>query len=123
MFWLSFCLLTCVALAKVYVGDITYYTPGLGSCGAYSSSTDAVVALSVTMMANSANPNANPKCFSKISIYNPRTRNTHWATVVDTCQACGHSDIDLSPALFQAVEPRGDGRVHGITWRGNMFGG
>jgi len=67
--------------ATAYVGDMTYYTPSEGSCGVYSLATADVVALSYGMMANGANPNQNPKCFSKISIYNPRTGQTNWATI------------------------------------------
>ncbi len=32
-------------------------------------------------------------------------------------------DIDVSPALFKEVAPNGDGRVHGIDWGGQLFGG
>lgn len=108
--------LAAFSLTAAYRGSMTYYTPGLGSCGAYSSSSDAVVALSISMMGNPSNPNANPKCFSRIRIHNPTTGGTHWATIVDTCYACAHEDIDVSESLFAQVAPGGNGRVEGIEW-------
>ena len=75
------------------------------------------------MMANPANPNSNPKCGTKISIYNPSTGQTTWATVVDTCVGCEEYDIDLTLALFNQIAPDGNGRVHGIEWGGDAVGG
>lgn len=99
-----------------YTGDITWYTTGLGSCGTTSHDTDAIVALSIPMMNNGANPNANPLCGKTISIFNPITGTTTQATVVDTCQACAPADVDMSPTLFTTVAPTGNGRVSGIKW-------
>ncbi len=100
--------------SPTYIGDITHYEVGLGSCGTTNTDSQAVVALSVAMMANGANPNANPKCQAKITLINPISGSHTSATVVDTCQACAYEDVDLSPSLFVAVAPTGDGRVHGI---------
>ena len=115
--------LTALPTILAYSGDMTYYTPGMGSCGIASSPDDDVVALAVPMMQNGANPNANPRCGSKIGIWIPRTHQKHEATVVDTCQACALHDIDVSPSLFKKVAPDGDGKVHGIAWGGNRVGG
>jgi hypothetical protein len=109
-------LFSLISLVSAYYGDMTYYAPGLGSCGQYNGPGDPIVALSVSMMQNGANPNSNPKCGTTISITSPATGQTLRATVVDTCYACSHEDIDLSPSLFQTVAPNGDGRVHGIVW-------
>lgn len=99
---------------NVKVGEMTYYTPGLGSCGETSSEADDVVALAVDMMANGANPNLNPKCGQSITIeYQGRQ---HQAKVMDTCYACATNDIDISPPLFGSVAPSGDGRVTGVKW-------
>lgn len=116
-------LLILPAITSAYSGDMTYYTPGLGSCGIQSNSNEPVVALSIPMMANGANPNANPKCGTKIGIWNPYTKTQHEATIVDTCYACKYEDIDVSESLFKAVAPGGDGRVHGIDWGGPAVGG
>ena len=79
-------------------------------------SSDAVVALSIAMMNNPANPNDNPICNKQISIHNPAAGTDTVATVVDTCQACQFGDIDAMPDLFKKIAPNGDGRVHGIEW-------
>lgn len=98
-------------------GDATFYTPSMGSCGITSSESDQVVALAVSMMGNPANPNQNPKCGGKISIFHPRTGKIHLATIVDTCYSCKHEDIDLSPSVFDWLAPSGQGRVYGVEWR------
>ena len=116
---LSHLVLTALLLIPAvlsYTGDITYYSPGLGSCGRQNTDADAVVALSVPMMKNSANPNTNPKCGATVTIFNPTTGRTHRVTVVNTCQVYAMHDLDLSLSLFRKVAPRGDGRVHGIRW-------
>ncbi|KAL8729311.1 MAG: hypothetical protein Q9166_004808 [cf. Caloplaca sp. 2 TL-2023] len=112
-------------LAGAYKGDMTHYTPGLGSCGHNDppSAKRDVVALSREMMNNPANPNLNPKCGSKITIYNPSTKTKHTATIVDTCWGCKKEDIDVNVELFYKVAPKGDGRVHGIMWNGPKVGG
>ena len=102
--------------ALPYTGDITHYTPGLGSCGVTNNDGQAIVALSVAMMKNGPNPNTNPICGKMISIFNPTTGTTTKAKVMDTCWACALEDVDLSPSLFKTVAPNGDGRVHGIQW-------
>jgi len=101
-------------LTHAYTGDLTYYAPALGSCGTTSTPSDPIVALSVPMMANGANPNANPKCNRRIRIRYAGV--VHEATVVDTCEGCGWADVDASPGLFRAVAPGGDGRVGGVEW-------
>ena len=63
-------------------------------------------------MANGANPNNNPKCGSKISIQSPASGQTVQATVVDTCEACGMYDIDVSDSLFT--------KVAGGLWAGRV---
>ncbi|KAL8843380.1 MAG: hypothetical protein Q9176_001993 [Flavoplaca citrina] len=112
-------------LAEAYKGDMTYYEPGLGSCGHFDapSAKRDVVALSREIMNNGPNPNLNPKCGSKINIYNPSTKKRHTATIVDTCWACKKEDIDVNVELFNKVAPKGDGRVHGIMWNGKKVGG
>ncbi|KAL9073617.1 MAG: hypothetical protein Q9161_002859 [Pseudevernia consocians] len=111
-------------LAKAYSGDMTYYEAGLGSCGYTNSDSDAIVALSTEIMNNGANPNDNPLCGSSISITNPTTGSVHSATIVDTCEGCSEYDIDVSPSVFEAVDPNGlsDGRIT-VDWSGSKVGG
>ena len=107
------------AAATTFTGDITHYAVGLGSCGVTNTDSQPIVALSVAKMANGPNPNNNPKCGKTITIHNPNTGTNHVGTIEDTCQACALNDLDLSPSLFKAVAPNGDGRVHGIQWHFN----
>lgn len=100
-----------------YTGDITHYNVGQGSCGQTNSDNDPVCALSVEMMANGPNPNTNPKCGTFITLTNPSSGGSWPAQIVDTCQNCSYTDVDLSPVLFSTIAPNGDGRVHGIQWR------
>ncbi len=57
----AFGLAVSIPLAAAYIGDMTHYTPGSGSCGAIFAEMKDAVALSLEMMANGANPNENPK--------------------------------------------------------------
>lgn len=112
-------------LIHAYTGDMTYYSPsvGTGSCGWVAGDNEDVVALSNEILQNGANPNANPKCGSMIGIWNPQTKKHYTAKIVDRCAGCKKFDIDVSPALFKKVAPNGDGRVKGINWGGQMVGG
>lgn len=76
------------------------------------------------MMNNPPNPNANRLCGTTIGIYNPATGGTTQATIVDTCYGCAFEDIDVSPSVFERVDPGGlgDGRI-GVDWGGNAVGG
>ena len=107
-----------VASGTTYTGDITYYnvSDGLGSCGKQFENTQMVVALSTAMMANGANPNDNPKCYTYITLTNPDNPGSWQGEIVSTCAGCATDDVDLSPALFKAVAPTGNGRVSGISW-------
>lgn len=107
------------ASGEVYTGDITWYDPGLGSCGETHGASEDIVALPHGIMTpqNGANPNNNPLCGSMITItYNGAS---HQAEVVDTCGGCEGGSIDLSPTLFEKVAPNGDGRVSGVSWSFN----
>ena len=75
-------------------------------------------------MNNPANPNDNPLCGTQINIYNPATGDTNQATIVDTCEGCSEYDIDVSPSLFETVDPNGlgDGRIV-VDWGGSAVGG
>lgn len=97
-----------------YNGDMTWYTPGLGSCGWTNVESDSVVALPVAMMNNPANPNVNPICGKPITISYGGV--TAQATIVDTCWGCAWGSIDLSPSLFKQFASLDTGRVHGVEW-------
>ncbi|KAK5127528.1 hypothetical protein LTR85_006867 [Meristemomyces frigidus] len=102
------------ASGSTYTGDITYYDVGEGSCGWTNTDSDAIVAIPHGMMNNGANPNNNPLCGTYITISYAGTTNK--AKIVDTCGGCDGASIDLSPTLFTAVAPDGNGRVHNVEW-------
>lgn len=106
---------TSIALAMASVvgyvfassGDMTYFAPGLGSCGGTNSESDAIVALSY-LQYEGANP-----CGRTISI----TMNgvTTSATVVDKCMGCADDAIDVSPVVFEQLASLDAGRVT-VEW-------
>lgn len=74
-------------------------------------------------MANSDNPNTNPKCGSQISIHHPVSGQTVQATVVDTCEGCAMYDIDVSESLFTTLAGGlFAGRLN-VDWGGLILGG
>ncbi|KAL8989798.1 MAG: hypothetical protein Q9169_008279 [Polycauliona sp. 2 TL-2023] len=110
-------------LVTAYTGWMSYYTPGLGSCGTSNHEGEDVVALSRAIMGTGADTNHNPKCGSWIGIWNPHTKKHYSAKVVDTCIKCGAGDIDVSASLFSKIAPVEVGVVQGINWGGPMVGG
>ena len=59
--------------------------------------------------------NGNPYCGRTVSIKGT-DGSIHTGTVADKCMGCTGHSIDLTPVLFQAVAPAGDGRVGDIEW-------
>lgn len=123
-------LLLFVPSILAYEGEMTFYIEGapvLGSCGWYSGANDDVVALSPAIMGRPANPNKNPKCGTKIGIWNPHKKTHHYATIVDTCEGCKAHDIDVSLGLWKKIAPGeyelGRHRQKGIDWGGPAVGG
>lgn len=102
---------------QTYTGDLTYYTPGLGSCGVTNSASDAIVALAEGMMTAAqvgGNPNANPLCGKSITISYGGVEKT--ATIMDTCPGCSGGSLDLTPTLFADFAPLSQGRLTGMKW-------
>ncbi|KAI7882560.1 hypothetical protein K492DRAFT_176185 [Lichtheimia hyalospora FSU 10163] len=89
-------------------GAITFYTPGLGSCGKTSSESDMVAALSSSVMGSG------DKCGQKLTITYKGEDVT--VTAVDTCPSCGSGDVDVSPASFQKLASLDEGRLQGASW-------
>ena len=124
----------------IYSGDLTYYAPGLGSCGITNSDTDMICAIShelygfdpsqnkrsllltcarVDSSQTGTNPNSNPFCMRKIRA--TRHRNgvdgnvSVDVTVVDRCTGCKLYDLDFSPGAFHKMADESLGRVD-VTW-------
>ena len=78
--------------SKIYQGDLTYYAPGLGSCGITSTDGDDICAVSHVLfdaVSEGSNPNTNPLCGLKIRAnrYDERVKAQRSLdlTVVDRC--------------------------------------
>ncbi|KAJ8659124.1 hypothetical protein O0I10_005163 [Lichtheimia ornata] len=89
-------------------GALTFYTPGLGSCGKTSSESDMVAAMSSSVMSSG------DKCGKKVSITYKGKDVT--VTALDTCPSCGSGDIDLSPSAFSKLADLDQGRLQGASW-------
>ncbi|KAI0839497.1 RlpA-like double-psi beta-barrel-protein domain-containing protein-containing protein [Hypoxylon sp. FL0890] len=101
--------LSCtLGYAVAFSGDLTYFTPGLGSCGWTNTESDMVVALSP------AQYELDPKaCGKTIQIHAGNKTTT--AKVVDKCPPCAVGSIDVSPTVFQHIAPLTVGRTH-VEW-------
>jgi len=102
-----------------HTGDITYYAPGLGSCGVTNGPSDHIVAMAENVMvaamdAAGTSTNDNPLCGKSITIsYGGKTAT---ATIEDTCPGCAGYSLDLTPTLFEEFATLGTGRVSGVEW-------
>ncbi|KKK26507.1 hypothetical protein ARAM_001003 [Aspergillus rambellii] len=95
-----------------YQGDLTYYDPGLGSCGITSTDSDMICAVSHVLFdaaSTSSNPNNNPLCGLKLRI--KRGDKSVDVKIVDRCPGCKVDDLDVSPAVFQELAELAEGRV------------
>lgn len=85
---------------RAHSGKLTYYTPGMGSCGVTNSNTDMIVAVSPSVFGTYPNPNNSPLCQKSITITCPNGKKIK-ADVKDRCAGCGVDDLDVSPAVFE----------------------
>ncbi|KAI0596948.1 RlpA-like double-psi beta-barrel-protein domain-containing protein-containing protein [Biscogniauxia sp. FL1348] len=111
----------------VYTGDLTYYDPSLGACGMSSNSGELVGAVShlvfdAAASGSGSNPNQNPLCGMKIRVQRDFVEagvgnQSVDVTVVDRCEDCAATDIDLSIAAFAQLALQESGRVRANwTW-------
>lgn len=99
-----------------YTGDLTYYDPGLGSCGVSSKSSEKICAVSHVVFdaaSTSENPNENPLCGLKLRIR--RGDKSVDVKVVDRCPGCSVDDLDVSSAVFEELGDLAEGRVT-VNW-------
>jgi hypothetical protein len=104
----------CQGQGNACSGDVTHYDGGLGACGwNVNTASDMQIALPYGLMGTLSN--SNPYCGKSLSI-KATDGSIVQATVGDKCMGCEGQSIDLTDALFEAVAPNGDGRVHGVQW-------
>lgn len=103
----------CTA-AKPCKGDITWFTAGLEACSSVTNGDkEKIVALPYALMG--ALSNTNPYCGKVLTIKCTAIGKTTTATVMDKCMGCDDLAIDLSSAVFKALENPSVGRT-GATW-------
>lgn len=101
----------------VHTGDLTYYDVGLGACGKTNSDSDMIVSVSHYLfddVQEGGDPNSNSLCGKKIRVRRDDQASVD-VTVVDRCTGCSPTDLDLSPAAFEKLADKDEGRVTG-TW-------
>ncbi|KIY74184.1 carbohydrate-binding module family 5 protein [Cylindrobasidium torrendii FP15055 ss-10] len=105
---------------RAFTGEATYYDPGLGACGIVNTSSDLIVAVSLTYFNKypgaGTNPNLNPICGKKIRVtYEGRTVDV---AVEDNCPTCAEYDLDLTMTAIKYLvdDPVFVGRLKGVTW-------
>lgn len=112
------------ASGQSFIGELTYFTPGMGACGHTSGEGDKMVAVSEALFdsyTTGGNPNKNPLCGQTLTIKGADGQD-HKATIWDRCPGCAEADLDLPQEFFNAVTtPKGsstpaDGRAHGVEW-------
>ncbi|KAI3609335.1 expansin family protein [Moniliophthora roreri] len=105
-------------VARQNVGDVTFYTPGLGSCGLSNGPGELVAAVSAaifdTFPGAGPNPNLNPICGKRARV--TIAGKSVDVTVVDRCPGCVGGSIDLSPAAFNILADPSFGRIPGASW-------
>lgn len=95
------------AHAATYSGRGSWYDPGLGGCGTTNTASQLVVAIPQQNFSSA-------QCGKTVQVtYGGKSV---IAKVADSCPACGANDLDLSPAVFQALAPLAVG-VEPITWK------
>ncbi|KAJ5331245.1 hypothetical protein N7476_001028 [Penicillium atrosanguineum] len=95
-----------------YSGDLTYYDPGLGSCGYTSTESESICAVSHILFdaaSTGSNPNDNPLCGMKIRLR--RNGKSVDVKVVDRCVGCKVDDLDVTESVFEKVAEIAQGRV------------
>ncbi|GAA5996250.1 RlpA-like double-psi beta-barrel domain-containing protein [Rhodotorula paludigena] len=84
-------------MKRGYSGRATFFAPGLGACGTYSSASDYIVALNEAQYGDLGAVSS--WCFQTITIsYGGKTAQ---AQVTDACPTCPYGGLDMSPALFK----------------------
>ncbi|OWT35788.1 hypothetical protein J008_06562 [Cryptococcus neoformans] len=98
-----------------HTGRATFYSPsvGIGACGWQNTDEELVVALNAPQYALNADHN----CGQSVRITNEQNGNQEIAKVVDLCPGCNDGDLDMSPALFGALNNNDfDQGVFPISW-------
>ena len=120
----------CEGTSNACTGDVTHWDGGkslsrlaacphdhrgLGACG-WNVDTSSQIEVALPSAFMGPQSNTNPYCGRALALLDPSTGITQQGIVGDKCTGCVDRAVDLTDALFQALVPTGDGRVHGIEW-------
>ncbi|KAG7091843.1 hypothetical protein E1B28_008246 [Marasmius oreades] len=93
--------------STTFNGDATFYAPSLGACGITNTANELVAAVAATIFDNfpgaTGNPNTNPICGVRAVVTFQDKSVT--VLIVDRCEGCGTTGINLSPTAFQFLAP------------------
>ncbi|SNX87301.1 uncharacterized protein MEPE_06011 [Melanopsichium pennsylvanicum] len=84
---------TSSSVGQKYSGKGTYFTPNQGSCGAWNTESDKIVALSEDIYQSGTH------CFRGVEICHGSKCAA--AKVADLCPGCHHTSLDMSKSLFK----------------------
>jgi hypothetical protein len=106
-------------MAGTQTGQGTFYGTGLGACGITNNDGQYIAAVSHLLFDafpgyNGVNPNKNPICGRQVTATYQGKSVT--VTLTDRCAACKLTDLDFSPAAFNAIADPSVGRISGMTW-------
>ncbi|KAF8516331.1 RlpA-like double-psi beta-barrel-protein domain-containing protein-containing protein [Hysterangium stoloniferum] len=90
-------------------GRGTYFYPGDGNCGGWSTDKDPIVAISTQIYNDGGN------CGQWVEITNTDNSQVAYGLVQDSCPSCAPGSLDMSPAVFQQLAPLYVGDIP-ISW-------
>ncbi|GAA5862270.1 hypothetical protein JCM3774_004843 [Rhodotorula dairenensis] len=105
-------------MKRDYNGRATFFDPGLGACGGYSSAGDFMVAMNQAQYGDLGAVSS--WCFQTITIsYGGKTAQ---AKVMDACPGCPYGGLDMSPSLFNYFSNPDAGVIY-VSWSAGGGGG
>ncbi|KAG1138364.1 hypothetical protein G6F37_009803 [Rhizopus arrhizus] len=84
-----------------YNGKATFFTPNQGACGEWNDNNDMIAALSGELY-GSYSKKSNV-CGKKALVTNKANGESVKVTIMDACESCDKTHIDLSPAAFGKI--------------------
>ncbi|KAJ1955626.1 hypothetical protein GGI12_005517, partial [Dipsacomyces acuminosporus] len=97
--------------SDAFRGEGTYFSPNTGACGKKNTKSDLIAALNKPQYGNV--DKVSQHCFKCALVKGPKGQVK--VEIRDACPECKYGDLDLSPAAFDKIAKRKDGRVK-ITW-------
>ncbi|KAK0526429.1 hypothetical protein OC834_004810 [Tilletia horrida] len=123
--WIKLLSLASLAMAlpvskRGFSGTATFYdATGVGNCGGGLNPNGMVVALNTAQYGSTSSVSSH--CWQTVTITNQKNGKTMTASVQDSCPTCPFGNLDMSTALFSALNNGNmDDGIFPISW---SFGG